>query len=883
VYGFNRGDGRDTIFASNSPNSGEVDTVSLGVSILPEQVAGYIDGLWLMLTIQGASDAIGLHYVDGTTGEILENPVSRVQFIDTRGTVRVFDLYGIVQTLRSELFSANEINPIPLFTAATQGYELAGTVPGAGGDEAIAYAQSGDVFALPTSICGTTGDDVIHGGTTNDTINTGEGNDTIFAGGGNDTIHAGPGTDFIDAGPGHDEILSLVGGDTALGGTGDDTYHFNLGDGNVFIDDLTEADEGNTVVFGRGIGPNSLTLMPGDDALIIKVGDNGDEISLKGFDQWHVAGSHAVDTFRFADGTVLSYAELIQRGFDLEGTEGEDLILGTDRTDRIIGLGDDDTLVAGPGNDLLDGGGGNDTYVFNLGDGIDTIRDSATPGAGNVVEFGPSVNSADFVLSTDGNTLVITVASTGDALRLEGFDPNDPDNTMPVETFRFADGIELSASQLLDLGFVFEGTPGADRLTGTGARDTFIGHGGPDQLVGEAGDDTYVFNLGDGVDTITDSDGSDTIRFGEGITRQNLQVKRDGTGVHIRILDAQERDTGEGLDTATLPDGSPVVETIRFADGSTTRVLDFIRVKNTVYGTKCSDVIRTGDAEDEIFAKGGCDVVFAGGNDDIVHGGTGSDQLNGEAGNDTLHGDSGMDVLNGGTGDDILDGGSDRDVLSGGCGNDTYIVDSACDIVRENCCEGIDTVKSSLSYTLGANLENLILTGSAASNGTGNGMDNLLIGNGAANRLVGGAGRDTLDGGAGCDVLEGGPGDDTYRFGRGSGQDRIVECDCTPGNTDVLAFGAGVSVDQIWFRRKCCDLELSIIGTQDKATITDWYRGSSHQVEQLRTNDGKALLSSQVDCLVQAMAAFAPPSSGQTTLPPNCQTALQPLIAANWR
>jgi len=78
------------------------------------------------------------------------------------------------------------------------------------------------------------------------------------------------------------------------------------------------------------------------------------------------------------------------------------------------------------------------------------------------------------------------------------------------------------------------------------------------------------------------------------------------------------------------------------------------------------------------------------------------------------------------------------------------------------------------------------------------------------------------------------------------------------------------------------NLEVSIIGTPDKLTIENWYTSAAYQVEQFKTADGKLLLSTQIDSLVQAMANFDAPAAGQTTLPQNYQEALAPVIAANW-
>jgi serralysin len=101
--------------------------------------------------------------------------------------------------------------------------------------------------------------------------------------------------------------------------------------------------------------------------------------------------------------------------------------------------------------------------------------------------------------------------------------------------------------------------------------------------------------------------------------------------------------------------------------------------------------------------------------------------------------------------------------MAGGFGNDTYITNGA-DTITEAAGGGIDTVQSSVSYTLGANLEKLTLTGSSAINGTGNSLANVITGNGAANTLNGGGGIDTLAGGRGNDKLTGGAQADYFVF-----------------------------------------------------------------------------------------------------------------------
>ncbi|MCL2459087.1 MAG: hypothetical protein FWF31_09665, partial [Desulfobulbus sp.] len=150
--------------------------------------------------------------------------------------------------------------------------------------------------------------------------------------------------------------------------------------------------------------------------------------------------------------------------------------------------------------------------------------------------------------------------------------------------------------------------------------------------------------------------------------------------------------------------------------------------------------------------------------------------------------------------------------------------------------------------------------------------------------LYGDAGDDILDGGAGNDLLYGGAGDDIYLFGRGYGNDAIVENDATPGNSDTARFLSDIASDQLWFTHVGNDLQVSVIGAADTLTIRDWYRGAAYQVERFETvADSKALLNSQVDALVSAMAAFDPPAAGQTTLAPEVQAALAPVLAANWK
>jgi serralysin len=175
---------------------------------------------------------------------------------------------------------------------------------------------------------------------------------------------------------------------------------------------------------------------------------------------------------------------------------------------------------------------------------------------------------------------------------------------------------------------------------------------------------------------------------------------------------------------------------------------------------------------------------------DMIYGRGGNDTLDGGAGDDVLYGGAGNDTLFGGAGDDQLSGDAGADTMHGGTGNDTYYVDDVGDMVIERNGEGIDTVVSTISYTLGASVENLRLDGTDNINGTGNALNNTIIGNAGNNILFGNAGNDSINGGAGDDTINGGSGNDwlhggsgidllTYRFGLGSSAGVTVDLSIT--------------------------------------------------------------------------------------------------------
>lgn len=202
-------------------------------------------------------------------------------------------------------------------------------------------------------------------------------------------------------------------------------------------------------------------------------------------------------------------------------------------------------------------------------------------------------------------------------------------------------------------------------------------------------------------------------------------------------------------------------------------------------------------------------------------------------------------TLVGGTGNNVLDGGDGADTMSGGKGDDSYVIDNAADVVTELANQGTDTVQTTISYALGANLENLTLIGGSAINGTGNSVANWIAGNDAANfinadsgndvvyagdghdyvlggdgddQLYGQAGNDTLAGKTGADFLSGGAGDDTY----------ILE---DSNDTIYEDWGAGIDTVQAWVNNQLGDqLEnLALMGSTEAGSgnaLNNWLTGN---------------------------------------------------------
>lgn len=609
-------------------------------------------------------------------------------------------------------------------------------------------------------VLGAAGSDVIRGNDQTNYIDAGAGDDLIDGRGGVDvasyaSANQGVTVDLAVAGPqqtgqGSDTLISIEG----LVGSG---YH----------DTLRGNDEDN--VINGGGGGDTMEGRGGDDLFVmdhavtndvIDGGDGTDTVSYQDAVRLAISADLTAGTIQLVrhlprGGTLPTLTTQITSIENLTGASMNDVLSGSAANNVLLGMAANDVLSGGAGDDELHGGAGND--VLNGGDGFDI--------AGYSLENGPvTVNLSVATAQATG------VATGTDTLTsIEG-----------VYGTAFGDVLIGNASDNLLAGNMgndsLSGGAGTDTLKGGDGEDVLKGDEGDDILRGDADNDTLVG--GNGNDQLFGGDGADMADYrsaATGITaRLDVGVANDGLGGTDTLVDIEDlwgsdfNDTLIGSSSGNWLFGGNGRDVMLGLAGDD-RISGGAGAANELYGGTGNDTYVVEVAGDTIIENvgEGTDTVetalgqlgIAANIENLIYVGSQGFIGTGNAGDNVIRGGVGLDVLLGLGGNDILVGGSGAaNELHGGLGNDYYIV-AAADTVVELGGEGTDTVDARVaSYTLGANVENLLFGGTGSFIGNGNALANLLSG---------GADDDVLNGLDGDDLFLGTLGTDTYNGGAG--------------------------------------------------------------------------------------------------------------------
>ena len=660
TYIFSFGNGREDVIAEEAGTN----TISFAASITADSVSYHDDGMGnLTINYGGSTDHLTV------TGFIADSSLlAQVTFGD--GTVH--DASYILSHLT------------PAFVTLTEGND-------------DYYAGFGEVYIRALG-----GNDMIYGSEGASTFEGGSGNDTLYGGSNNDTLSGGTGEDLLQ------------------GGEGNNVYVFNTGDGHDVINAYGNDDD--SIFFGPGIDPATVTYTRYGDSLTVAYGGAGDTVTISNYFEMHM---FTVSSISFDDGTVhdfdyvLSHMNLgilqLTDGDDnysvdslyaeaVDGRGGNDVIGGGRGNDTLYGGSGDDTLdggvlgadsdllVGGTGNDWMMGFDGNDTYIFTMGDGVDRIWDLYGT---DTIAFDGSVNVSDVTYIRDGVDLVVAYGD-GNTIAFEYY---YTDEVLRIEYVTFADGtvhdMDYFLSHLQNDGLLtftagndfyngtllrdyVDGGDGNDMLRGFFGNDTLIGgagddtlDGGPerddvlvggtgnDVLYGDAGD-TFRFALGDAADMLYAS-GAQALVFADDVAVSTVFYFQDGNNLVISY--------GTLGDAVTFADyfsgAESLTEGFIFA-GGVTHDADY--VASHLYSPAA---VTEGD--DFLLDVAGDNVIDGLGGNDIILGYTQDNTLSGGAGNDTLAGYTGADSLTGGLGNDQLAGatGNDLYIFAEGDGNDT--------------------------------------------------------------------------------------------------------------------------------------------------------------------------------------------------------------------
>ena len=488
------------------------------------------------------------------------------------------------------------------------------------------------------------------------------------------------------------------------------------------ITSVTIKDDGESVTLSGSISFNSGTSALSGTFTKVSWKDGDDAFSVSG--TFSLAGGDVNGTvkgfsFSLADGSKFSVSGLSINMDAFDSVETVDdllLMLPANLT------GDDSISFSADGTALLAGGLGNDTYTVTSAD--QTVPEMADAG-NDTVRIGYNVGTTETPIDLEVDFLNVenvVIVGTG----LFNVSGSDADNKLTGNG---------SANEL-------EGGEGNDTLTGGSGNDTLDGGLGADTMLGGKGNDVYVVD--DAGDIVTEKldEGTDTVQSSVTRTLGSHQENLILTGAAVI------NGTGNSLNNRIDGESNSAANTLTGGAGNDTYI------------------VGAGDAVVETSSTGGTDTVIS--SVDFTLGANVERLVLDDPGGLAGTGNTGANRITGGAGNDTLDGGAGNDTLIGGGGDDLYIVDRTGDVITEALDAGEDSVQSSATFVLGANVDHLTLTGAANVNGTGNGLGNEITGNSGNNSLSGGAGNDVLEGGVGNDTLNGGAGNDELTGGDGA-------------------------------------------------------------------------------------------------------------------
>lgn len=485
--------------------------------------------------------------------------------------------------------------------------------------------------------------------------------------------------------------------------------------------------------------------------------------------------------------TGTNYSEI------LLGGNGSDTILAKDGNDYVDGgIGNDyiettdgeSTIIGGQGNDIINGGIGNNTFIFNPGDGQDTII------SGTVYDT-IKINGKDFedLSYTKSDNNLIVQYGQNDKITLQDFFYDRPVYDVMI------DNTLKPIGEIISLNI--NGTDNADNITGTDYNDIITAKGGNDTINGGAGNNTYVFNLGDGQDTVISGTGEDTINI-NGVSFDNLLYTKSNNDLIINYSQN---------DRVTLPDYFNGHSVQKIMIGDTIKPLQEI-MNIRINGTSGADTITGTDIND---------IITAGGSNDVINGGLGNNTFvfNSGDGNDTIINDLGNDTIR-------LNAQSDLRFSHNLANNDLIMAygneDSV--IIQDyfvNNSHSVATIKNGnqmLSVT------EIIDT---------YGMD--IIGSDGDDSITGTQANDVVTSNQGDDTINGEAGNNTYIFNTNDGNDIIIN----GGGNDTITFNSAVDLQ---YKHLIDNDDLVIqYGTDNSITLQDYFVNNSHSVQAIKNGN----------------------------------------------